>query len=89
MEELKPCPFCGGTKLFVGTIAEIELTDEDHPDYSTNSEFYSVVCDYTDGGCGASVGGASRSASEAITAWNRRVNRCQDCLVDRMIDDGK
>lgn len=30
MEEtkLKPCPFCGGTKIFVGSVAEIELMDK-------------------------------------------------------------
>ena len=70
---MKPCPFCGGTKLFVGTIAEIEMQDEDHEDFAFNRQLYSVVCDYQEGGCGASVGGCRRSEQEAIEAWNRRV----------------
>ena len=74
MAELKPCPFCGGTKLVVGTIAEIEMQDEDHPDYLTNSTYYIVVCDYLEGGCGASTGGNCSSEEEAIEAWNRRCN---------------
>lgn len=74
LNEIKPCPFCGGTKLFVGTIAEIELQDKDHEDYEINKQYYSVVCAYNAGGCGASVGGLNRSADEAIEAWNRRTN---------------
>ena len=73
--QLKPCPFCGGTKLFVGTLAEIEMQDEDHEDYAFNKQYYAVVCDYNEGGCGASTGGANRSADEAIEAWNRRATQ--------------
>ena len=72
MLKLKPCPFCGGTQLFVGTIAEIEMQDEDHPDYLHSSKIYAVVCDYIKGGCGASTGGGAISKEEAIEAWNRR-----------------
>ena len=72
--ELKPCPFCGGDKLFVGTIAEVEMQDEDHPDFDNNSRYYTVVCDYTEGGCGASCGGSNETEEEAIEAWNRRAN---------------
>ena len=72
MPELKPCPFCGGTQLFVGTIAEIEMMDEDNPNYLHGKKTYSVVCDYLEGGCGASSGGGARSEEEAIEAWNRR-----------------
>ena len=75
MAKLKPCPFCGGTKLFVGTFAECEMQDADHPDYASNSKIYTVVCDYMEGGCGASTGGGSRSEAEAIEAWNRRTSR--------------
>lgn len=71
MEGLEPCPFCGGTNIFVGTIAEIEAQCEDHEDYLDNSGLYSVVCDYTKGGCGASSG-HYRDKEEAIAKWNRR-----------------
>ena len=37
MDELKPCPFCGGTKIWIGTIAECEMQDKKHPDYEFNS----------------------------------------------------
>ena len=68
---LMPCPFCGGTNLFIGTIAECEMQDESHPDYDFNSRFYTVVCDYTEGGCGASIG-SCLSVEEAVDVWNRR-----------------
>ena len=76
MDEIKllPCPFCGGTKLFVGTVAEAAMQDRNHPEYYSNSRNYTVVCDYTEGGCGASSGGGSRSKEEAAEAWNRRVD---------------
>lgn len=50
MMELKPCPFCGRTNIFVGTIAECEMQDQDHPDYQNNSAIYTVACDYKDTG---------------------------------------
>ena len=74
MAELKPCPFCGGTRLFVGTIAECEMQGKNHPDQEFNSEHYVAVCDYSEGGCGASTGGSARTEEEAIRAWNRRAN---------------
>lgn len=72
--KLKPCPFCGGTNLFVGTIADVEMQSEDHEDYEYNSEHYVVVCDYTEGGCGASTGGGACCEEEAIEVWNRRTH---------------
>ena len=33
---------------------------------------YVVVCDYSEGGCGASTGGSARTKETAIKAWNRR-----------------
>lgn len=68
---LKSCPFCGGTKILVETIAKIEMQDPDHPDYPINSQMYAAVCDYLSGGCGASTGGA-HTKMEAAEAWNRR-----------------
>ena len=54
MNKLEPCPFCGGTKIWIGTIAECEMQDKNRPDYEFNSEHYIAVCDYLEGGCGAS-----------------------------------
>lgn len=70
--QLIPCPFCGGTKIWIGTIAECERQDKKHPDYEFNSQHYVAVCDYLEGGCGASTGGSARTEEEAIKAWNRR-----------------
>lgn len=78
MTELKPCPFCGGDMLFVGTIAEVEMQDEDHPDYYYNNNRYIVVCDYTEGGCGASCGGATkpkRKQSKRGTGGHMKTDR--------------
>lgn len=33
MNELERCPFCGGTKIWISTIAECEMQDKNHPDY--------------------------------------------------------
>ena len=71
MTKIKLCPFCGFENPCVCTVAECEMQDEDHPDYVFNSRLYIVVCDYNEGGCGASC--ASKfSEEEAIEAWNRR-----------------
>ena len=78
MNELKPCPFCGGTRLFVGTVAEIEMQDENHEDYVFNRQHYAVVCNYNDGGCGASSGVVYKSEEGAIEAWNRRAGEHGD-----------
>ena len=75
MDKLEPCPFCGGTKIWIGTIAECETQDKNHPDYEFNSQHYVVVCDYSEGGCGASTGGSARTEEDAIKAWNRRDGR--------------
>lgn len=75
MNKLESCPFCGGTKIWIGTIAECEMQDKNHPDYEFNSQHYVVVCDYSEGGCGASTGGSARTVEDAIKAWNRRDGR--------------
>ena len=48
------------------------MQDKNHPDYEFNSQHYVVVCDYSEGGCGASTGGSARTVEDAIKAWNRR-----------------
>lgn len=57
MAELKPCPFCGGE------VAEVDEEDG----------IFFVVCNYLNGGCGASSCHRTDEA-EAIEAWNRRVD---------------
>ena len=71
MQELKPCPFCGNESLFVGTIAEIYEEELNLNEDSLWHELYEVVCDCTQGGCGASCG-ISTSAEGAVEVWNRR-----------------
>lgn len=73
MNDLKPCPFCGNTEIFVGSVAEIELTDEYDPNYDLYNSQYQVVCDYKAGGCGASSG-YMESKDAAREAWNRRAD---------------
>lgn len=75
MEELKPCPFCGGDVV---------------PFHAKSDEFnidlgYRFFCHNN---CCMQVK-FYKTMEEAIEAWNRRVNRCEDCLIDNMIDDGK
>lgn len=43
---------------------------------NTNLSVYtfSVFCDATKGGCGASCGGETKTKEEAIQKWNRRAN---------------
>ena len=62
MDEPRPCPFCGSEPHFITRKGNDGWRD-----------YYFVVCDFMDGGCGAS-GGWYHDALEAIEAWNRRVN---------------
>lgn len=71
--KLKPCPFCGGTKIFVGSVAEIELMDKYDENYDLYNSQFQVVCDSIAGGCGASSGCCKNKAA-AIEAWNRRAD---------------
>ena len=71
--ELKPCPFCGGTKIFVGSVAKIELMDKYDENYDLYNSQFQAVCDYNVGGCGASSG-VRESEDIAIEAWNRRAD---------------
>lgn len=61
--QLLPCPFCGNTKLFVGT------SDDILDDGKTNE--FAVCCDFSQGGCGASSG-FEDTMEEAIEIWNKR-----------------
>ena len=73
MVEFKPCPFCGKNVPHVGTVAEHEYMCEDDIGYWFGSTHFDVVCDFNNGGCGASTGKNYATAEEAIEAWNRRV----------------
>jgi len=71
-DELKPCPFCGGTgkTLMIKSVAELE--DCKNFEECDDCEFVCVVCSFTDGGCG-STSPYRPTDKEAIEAWNRRV----------------
>lgn len=62
MSELMPCPFCGQH----GAVHIVKYKGKDG-----FRNRYSVLCDYTDGGCGG-CGGMYHSEVEAIVAWNMR-----------------
>ena len=57
IEKLLSCPHCGKSNI---------VLDEDE-----NTNMKSFVCDFNNGGCGAS-GGYRETKEEAIEAWNRR-----------------
>lgn len=66
-----PCPFCGKSVALVGSLFEIS--------YGENSsafchDHYSVVCNYNEGGCGASIGLFYKSELDAISAFINRVD---------------
>lgn len=81
-DELKPCPFCGKAVANVGTVAEHEYMDKDSLGYEFSSTHFDVVCDYENGGCGASTGKQYATPEEAIDAWNNRVENDAVKLVD-------
>ena len=72
MNELKKCPFCGENVAGCYTLAEVLLTDYDSGNYDYDSTHYTVICDYSNGGCGASIGQYYESEEEATEAWNKR-----------------
>lgn len=59
---LRPCPFCGN-----GNVRMYRRPGKDGW-----LDRYYALCDYDDGGCGAS-GGWYHSPEEATDVWNRRV----------------
>ena len=69
MTELKPCPFCGGEKLVITSCAELEICN--NFEKCERTHYYTVCCDFNQGGCGASSG-YRPSKEEAIEAWSRR-----------------
>lgn len=62
MEELKPCPFCGG---------RAEITNEDCYGYTSDETLVCCVA------CNLQLGlGNQYDLEEAIEAWNRRSCEC-------------
>lgn len=62
--ELKPCPFCGGQNIVI--LKESQSLDD------LSFPLYALVCNWNNGGCGASSGNYP-TVEEAIDAWNRRI----------------
>lgn len=60
---LKPCPFCGSTDVCLTVIPAHKHIFVPMPDYAGSA---TVECKY----CTAAI--IENTASEAITAWNRR-----------------
>lgn len=64
MAELKPCPFCGSTRVYVLNALE------EQPEMALvglTKDNWNVVCSDCYGSCGT-----RRTYSEAVQAWNRR-----------------
>ena len=72
MNKLKPCPFCGGNNIVIESCAGLEECE--NFEECCNPGYFAAVCDYNNGGCGAS-GGYRKGKEKAIEAWNRRVNQ--------------
>lgn len=73
MNELKPCPFCGGTAVSIQKI-------EPHLYRPVKNHPFSVVCWECDlfYGYDEDYGGMFDTEAEAIKAWNRRAERSED-----------
>ena len=63
--KLMPCPFCGRVQT-VGFY-----TDSDDLGELEDRNSFAIVCDYNEGGCGA-TGGYSSTKGGAIRNWNMR-----------------
>lgn len=78
MNELKPCPFCGAMpnlNKYLDTLGRLK---------------WGIICENSNGKCEIEPMTAwYADKDECIEAWNKRVNRCEDCLIDNMIDDGR
>lgn len=61
MDNLKPCPFCGGEKLYFHSY-------EPYYGYQGDLTAYRIVC----ASCGAKL--ERKEAEEAMKAWNRRAD---------------
>lgn len=66
---LKSCPFCGKNAARVQKLSE---SDTYAVDLLCNPDYYEVICDHHDGGCGTALGGEYETEEEAIEKWNTR-----------------
>ena len=71
--ELKPCPFCGKTVAKLSNCKDLEDC-ENFEECGCDEIMHTVVCNWNNGGCGASTG-YRKTENEAIEAWNRRENQ--------------
>lgn len=79
MEDLRECPYCGKSVAMVTNARDLEecrkFEDEENcpcfEDYSNPCRLYTVVCDYHEGGCGATSGWFT-NREKAIERWNTR-----------------
>ena len=69
-----PCPFCGKSVALVGSLSDLS-EGEDLSEYGRNH--YTVVCNYNEGGCGASIGQFYKSELDAISAFISRADLAQ------------
>ena len=69
MNNLKPCPFCGGTNL---NIEGKDIWGPNDLPYNPK-HIFRIKCSALEGGCGA-TNGYYRTEEGAIEAWNRRDN---------------
>lgn len=67
-----PCPFCGKSVALVGSLFEISDGEDSSP-FCHN--YYSVVCNYNEGGCGASIGQQYKTAEW----WNEAITKFTPC----------
>ena len=68
---LVTCPFCCKSVALVGSLFEISYCEDSS---SFCHDHYSVVCNYNEGGCGASIGLFYKSELDAISAFINRAD---------------
>lgn len=75
---LKPCPFCDAKTAIITNAHELEeCSNFDYYNCPCNKfesnpcNYYTIVCNVNNGGCGASTG-YFLTKQKAIKAWNRR-----------------
>lgn len=66
----KECPFCGKTDATTITTC-VEMAECENFEGCEVNGYYTVVCDFNKGGCGASCGYAP-TKKEAEEKWNKR-----------------
>lgn len=96
MSELKPCPFCGSTKLKIDSKCKyISYRKVDYLTASVRCNVCHARGGTASGECGNYLFGIPKSEKlttreeiekQAISEWNRRVG---DDLMERMVDDGR